>query len=509
MNLVSALHKNAICYPDRPALIDPAYPEGDNTFTYKDLYALTTEYMAILRSRNLSKACVVIICMENSVEYVATLYACWALGLIVAPLHSQSKAREIRHVHNITGAPLVIRKVTPSSSIELDIIETIGIASESSLEEGHKPKPLFAEELGMNILANDIALILFTSGTTGNPKGVTLSHKNLLSNSASIVSYLKLTEQDRTYSILPFTYSYGNSVLQSHILAGACVQLGASMVYPQKVAEALVDDQITGFYGVPSTYQILMDKTGFSQSSPKLRYITQAGGAMSITMTKRLLKLLADTDIFIMYGQTEATARLTYLPPKNLLNKTGSVGIPIPGVDISIQSPEGLSLAPNQEGEVCARGDNIMSGYWQNETATNESLVNGWLHTGDIGYVDEDGFLFLKGRKRQMIKSGANRIHPGEIEEVISEVPIVSEVAVTGEADPLLGERICAYIVLKTGGSILKTDGNEAKRSILKHCRENLPPHKQPKKLVWLTEFPRTSSGKIQKHLLQKTESTS
>ena len=499
MNLVSALFKNSISFSNRPAIIDSSLPKEKNTFSFAELAKLTKEYIYIFQSRGFSKNSIVIICMDNSVEYVAALYACWSLRVIVVPLHGQSKPNEIWKIHKATTAKILIRKKEKDRSTALNFIETL------ETESAHDtiPKDIFnnftfsENKFGADILTNDVALILFTSGTTGNPKGVTLTHKNLLANSNSIVSYLKLSERDHIYNVLPFTYSYGNSILHSHILAGGCVQLGYSMMYPQQIATGLLEEKITGFAGVPTTFHILLNKTSFSQRPPKLRYITQAGGRMSMAMTSRLLTLLPNTAIFIMYGQTEATARLTYLPPEKLLEKAGSVGIAIPGVKISVHSATGQCLEPNMEGEIVAYGDNVMQGYWNNASATKEILVNGWLRTGDVGHIDDDGFLFLKGRHTQMIKSGANRIHPGEIEELISEIDSIAEVAVIGIPDALLGEVIAAYLVLRE-------DCKRDDRAILKYCRENLSPHKQPKKIAWVAELPRTSSGKIKKHLLPK-----
>ena len=499
MNLVSVLFKNSISFSNRPAIIDSSLPKEKNTFSFSALAKLTKEYIYIFQSKGLTKNSIAIICMDNSVEYVAALYACWSLGVIVAPLHSQSKPHEIRKIHKITTAKILIRKKGKVRNAALNFIETLEIefAHHTTRKEPFNNFTFPEKQFGADILSNDVALILFTSGTTGNPKGVTLTHKNLFANSSSIVNYLKLSENEHVYNVLPFTYSYGNSILHSHILAGGCVQLGYSMMYPQQIAEGLLAEKITGFAGVPSTFHILLNKTSFSQRPPKLRYITQAGGSMSMAMTSRLLTLLPNTAIFIMYGQTEATARLTYLPPERLLEKAGSVGIAIPGVEISVRSTTGQFLEPNMEGEIVAYGDNIMQGYWNNLRATKEILVNGWLRTGDVGYLDADGFLFLKGRHKQMIKSGANRIHPGEIEELISEIDSIAEVAVIGIPDVLLGEVIAAYLVVRDN---CKQDD----RVILKYCRENLSPHKQPKRIAWVAELPRTSSGKVQKHLLPK-----
>lgn len=495
-SLVSQLIKHALISPDRAAI--KHYVKGQlEAISYLELTKLVIYYREKILKLGISENSKIVICLENSPEYLAVLYACWSLKLTVIPLHSQSKAREVKHIINFTGAKLIIAlDINPLfKQIESQALKLKGeeLTANYSVDE-----IILLEKNCLDINPSQTALILFTSGTTGNPKGVMLSHKNLTANTLSIIEYLKLQKEDEIYCVLPFTYSYGNSVLQTHIYVGACIHIGQSMVYPQKVAEGLMLPDITGFSGVPSTFQILLHKTSFSKKPPNLRYITQAGGAMNINTTNQLLQLLPQTDIFVMYGQTEAAARLSYLPPGRILDKIGSIGTAIPSVILSIVDETGLHLSDGQVGEIVAKGENIMQGYWHNPEATEATLKDGWLHTGDLGYKDEDGFIFIKGRKKQMIKSGANRIHPEEIEEVISECPAVAEVAVTGMKDELLGEVIGAFIVAKDNH---KTD-DKAIRIV---CRQNLPSHKQPKFIFWATELPKTSSGKIQRHLLTDT----
>jgi len=492
-SLVASLFDHAIRTPGQPAL--KFNEEGiQNTLSFLELSKLVVVFMREIEEISIPQGCKVIISIDNSPAYVVALYACWLLGLVVVPLHSQSKTREIKRIIEFTGAQLFIAKAN-SPLLKQVNSSSLGLSIEDTAVKSKAITPSQLTELDISTDQAQTALILFTSGTTGNPKGVMLSHSNLLANTRSIVEYLHLDHTDEVYCVLPFTYSYGNSILQTHIYAGACIQLGQSMLYPQLIAEDLQAPSITGFSGVPSTFQILLHKTSFPKAPPKLKYLTQAGGAMNVTTTNELVSLLPDTDIYVMYGQTEASARLSYLPPNKLLEKTGSIGVAIPGVTLAICDEQGNLLTDSQPGELIAKGDNIMQGYWNNPGETQKTLIDGWLHTGDLGYADKEGFIYIQGRKKQMIKSGANRIHPEEIEEVISECSDVSEVAVTGIKDDLLGELVAAFIVAKKGH--LSED-----KIIRAHCRQNLPPHKQPKLIYWVSELPRTSSGKIQRHLL-------
>jgi acyl-CoA synthetase (AMP-forming)/AMP-acid ligase II len=247
---------------------------------------------------------------------------------------------------------------------------------------------------------------------------------------------------------------------------------------------------------VPSTFYLLMrsaDLSGYDLSS--LRYVTQAGGRMEADQIRRFKELVPGTDFVVMYGQTEASARLAWVQPSELERKAGSAGQAIPGVEISIRDAAGDVLPPGEVGEICARGANVMMGYWADAEETASVLHDGWLHTGDLGHVDEDGYLFLVGRSREMIKSGAHRISPPEIEEVIRAIEGVRDVAVVGVEDEILGQVIKACVV-----PVAESD--DLKRSIRRVCRERLPAFKIPKVIEFRPELPRTDSGKVQKHLL-------
>lgn len=221
---------------------------------------------------------------------------------------------------------------------------------------------------------------------------------------------------------------------------------------------------------------------------------------MPAAHVRRLKEALPGTDIYIMYGQTEATARLSYLDPAMLHEKAGSVGKAIPGVDLRVVDGRGVQVRPGEMGEIIARGENVMLGYWKDPEETAKVLRDGWLHTGDLATVDEDGFIFIAGRKGEMIKSGAHRISPKEIEEVIASIPGVAEVAVAGRSDEILGERIAAFIVPREEGAI-------ETREVLLYCRQNLPSYKIPHDIIFVRELPKTGSGKVRKFLLGKQES--
>jgi acyl-CoA synthetase (AMP-forming)/AMP-acid ligase II len=343
------------------------------------------------------------------------------------------------------------------------------------------------------------AAIIYTSGTTGAPKGVTLSHRNFGANVVSILDYLQLSDADRIVNVLPFYYSYGNSVLHTHLAAGGCVILENSLAYPHAVLQRMVDERATGFSGVPSTFALLLNRVKLEHYDlSALRYLTQAGGPMSPAHIRRLRQVLPHAKLFVMYGQTEATARITYLPPEKLDAKLGSVGIAIPGVEVQIRDECDREVAPDEAGEICVRGANVMQGYWNDPRESARVLIDGWLHTGDIARRDKDGYIFIVGRRSDMIKTGAHRVSPQEIEEVIAELDGVAEVAAVGVADEILGEVIKAVIVPRAGCAL-------DKRGVQAHCHARLALYKVPKHVEFVAELPKTASGKLKRFSLRES----
>lgn len=345
--------------------------------------------------------------------------------------------------------------------------------------------------------SDSLAQIIYTSGTTGEPKGVMLRHSNLVANTLAIVDYLGLTEDDRVMAVLPFFYSYGNSVLLTHVAAGGSLVVNQSFVYPNVVLDQMVAEEVTGFSGVPSTYALLLHRSAIrNYQFPALRYVTQAGGAMTPRLAREVQESLPGTEVFIMYGQTEASARLSYLPPKDLLRKAGSVGKAIPGVTLEVLDASGAPAKPGEVGEIVARGPNVMAGYWGQPEATSQVLKDGALWTGDLATVDDEGYLTIVSRKSELIKSGAHRISPKEIEEILQEHPGVHEVAVIGVPDEILGEAVKAVAVLKSGAVCTERD-------LLLHCRRNLPAYKVPQRIAFCEDLPKTETGKVRKSELR------
>jgi acyl-coenzyme A synthetase/AMP-(fatty) acid ligase len=260
----------------------------------------------------------------------------------------------------------------------------------------------------------------------------------------------------------------------------------------------IIKENVTGFAGVPSSYVLLFYKSNIRKLKfPHLRYLTCAGGSLSPDNIMTLKNILPDVDYYAMYGQTEATARLSYLEPHMWKEKLGSAGKSIPGVELKVKNKEGKNVDVGEVGEIVAKGLNIMKGYWGQHEETNKVLKSDGLHTGDMARVDEDGYIYIVGRKSDMIKTGAYRVSPQEIEEVLVKHKDVMECGVVGVPDPILGELIHAFVVLTDNAHLNN-------KELLRFCKKNLPYYKIPTYIEFVPSLPKTKLGKIKRYELKK-----
>lgn len=339
-----------------------------------------------------------------------------------------------------------------------------------------------------------LAEIIFTSGSTGEPKGVMISHGNIIANTNSIIEYLGLTGDDIVQVVLPFYYCYGLSLLHTHLKVGGSVVFNNNFMFLGTVINDLKKFECTGFAGVPSHFQILLRKSKSFKTMdfPHLRYVTQAGGKLHSVFIKEFADAQPDIPFFVMYGQTEATARLSYLPPHMLEEKLGSLGKAISGVELQIINDTGEIIEEADViGELVAKGGNIMKGYLGDEEDTALTLREGWLHTGDLAYKDSDGYFYHTARVKEIIKVGGMRISPKEIEELIVTLPGVVDCSVIGIPDDILGEALKAEIVVSD-----INDHSLDESFIKKFCTEKLRPEKVPHVVQFSSKLDIAPTGK-------------
>jgi len=485
------LEKNAKLYLDKTAVI-----HQKNHLNYSQLNHLSDVYASILINNGIKKGDRVIIFLDNSIEYLIAYFAILKIGAVIVALNTKLVSRELIDIFNDCSPKLIITDERHSEIIKdaekkyCQRIDVVTIEKNNVSSRSYCIQPIAFSE-------NDLAMIIYTSGTTGKPKGVMLSHTNLSANADSIIEYLHLTANDKIMVVMPFFYSYGNSLLTTHIKVGGTLVIDNRFLYPNIVLDNMIKEEVTGFAGVPSTFSILLKKSAIRKYHfPKLRYATQAGGAMLPPMIEEFIKIVPDIKFYVMYGQTEASARLTYLDPKYLKKKMGSVGKAIPGVELIVMNKARIPVKPGETGEIVARGKNIMMGYWNAPEETTLVLHKEGLFTGDLARVDEDGFIYIVGRKKDMIKSGAYRISPIEIEDIVCQIPGIVECAVVGIQDKILGEAVGLFVV--GDGSLIE------EKVIISYCKKNLASYKIPKKIEIVSELPKTTSGKIKRRKLNR-----
>jgi len=500
--VVKLVHHNLEIHAhSRPEKI--AVFQGNETATYSDINKNANRIADLLLNCGLKKGDRVLTVIENSVFSIETYYGILKAGGVCVEVHDRSAKPEVDYYLKDSGADICF--LSQLTAGRLSGIECKTIISPAKDYENHNGKSIDINnkesftgklpQIGIN--PDDLAAIVYTSGSTGRPKGVMLSHGNIVANTKSIVSYLGLKPEDRAMSILPFYYVYGKTILNTLFHSGGSIVINNRFAFPNSVIDEMVKKEVTLFAGVPSTFAMLLNRSVFAKTEfPSLRMVTQAGGAMAPALIKRLLEVLKGAKLFVMYGATEASARISYLPPERLTDKLGSIGIPIPGVELAVRDDHGNIMPPFAQGNICANGPGIMQGYWNDSKETSKALKPWGLVTGDLGYMDDEGFFFLTGRNKQMLKIGGERVSPKEIEDAIIECGSVHETAVIGKPDDLLGEVPLAYIVPINEKSFVLDELNS-------YLRKRLAGHKQPKEWKIVKGLPKKPSGKIDKEALK------
>jgi long-chain acyl-CoA synthetase len=466
--------------------LEKSFLAGKEEISFNQLYR-SSRSMAAWLTREVGQDKHIILMSVNNIFFLTSYLAIIKSGNICIPLDPGIEKENFNYIKELTDPSLIF--------LSRDIERRLGIPSDKYIFPDILSDPLpDGESLSENNFDRErCAEIIFTSGSTGKPKGVMISHKNLIANTESIISYLKLSSDDRMLVVLPFYYCYGLSLLHTHLRAGGSIAFNNSFIFLGGVIRDLRDLKCTGFAGVPSHFQILLRKSDSFRKSvfPDLKYVTQAGGKLAPIFIDEFRESFPDVKFIVMYGQTEATARLSYLPPELYEVKKGSMGKGIPDVELKVVDETGKSIKPGETGEVIARGDNIMSGYFADIEGTKHALKNGWLYTGDLGTVDEDGYIYLTARKKEIIKVRGKRISPKEIEAVILEIPEVIDCSIEGIEDEIEGEMLKATVVIRKDAKDMIT-----RDSIRKHCSKHLVQYKIPQVYEIQEELTISPTGK-------------
>jgi long-chain acyl-CoA synthetase len=475
--------------------------------SFRDVNRAVEQVGAFLLQRGVHPGERVGVFSENSLFSVAAYLGILRAGAVAVPMGSNLSVEHTRFIIKSTEMRLAFVQVLAweESGGRFDDLATVVLDGEVTERQGGPARVPFAEALAARPAGpwpevdarKDLAVLLFTSGSTSQPRGVMLTHQNILANTESILLSAPLEPSDRVMVVLPFYYTFGASLLHTHLKAGSSLVIDRRFMFPDKVVARMKETACTGFAGVPSHFQILLRRSKFKASPPDLKWVKQAGGKLATHFIAELVTALPQAKIFIMYGATEATARISCLPPELLATKLGSIGKGIPGVKVTVEDETGKPVAVGEVGEIVAQGDNIAQGYFQAPEDTAQTFRGGRLHTGDLARVDEDGFIFVVDRAKDFLKVGGNRTSALGLEETLLKCPEVVEVAVLGIPDELLGEAVAALVVPRV-------PGDTGAIAVLQAFAEaNLAPQLVPKKIVLLGALPKTAAGKLQRKALR------
>lgn len=415
---------------------------------------------------------------------------------VVVPLSDTFDAPRVRAQLERLGATAVFLDRRVEQRYAAAIPDGLVVITDADLEGEDASEAVPVDSRASDL--DDDALLLFTSGTTAAAKVVRLTHRNLIANTTSIVEYLGLRRDDRMLVVLPFFYCFGLSLLHTHLRVGGSVSLCPSFVFPEVVLDQMEREHCTGFAGVPSTYQLLLRASSLgSRELPALRHLQQAGGKLPPALVEELVAAQPGARLFVMYGQTEATSRLSYLDPELVLVRPGSIGRGIPGVRLEVLDADGRPVAPGQTGEIHAHGDNVSPGYLDDPVGTADKFPGGSLRTGDLATVDDDGFIYIVDRADDFIKSWGHRISSQEVEACVLRMPELVSAAAVGVPDPRAGEAVTLVVTVRPGVSVTEDD-------VLRCARRGLPRHMVPARVVIIDALPLNGNGKVDKRAVRR-----
>jgi amino acid adenylation domain-containing protein len=514
MQLEQFLERSAAAHPDKVAIIC-----GDRRLTYAEIESQCNRLAHGLIGEGVQRGDRVGVYLDNTVESVLAVWAILKAGAAFMMVNPTTKSDKLSYVLNNSRATALIlarRKVNTLGDVwaetpHLKTIVTVGVGPEPAVDSASEKSFVALDDLLIRHAADsqpprkrcidiDLAALIYTSGSTGNPKGVMLTHLNMVSAATSITTYLENRHDDIVLNVLPLSFDYGLYQVLMAFKFGGTVVLERGFTYPHAVLETVVRERVTGLPLVPTMLAILlqMDLTKYDFSL--LRYVTNTAAALPVEHIRQLRQLLPHVTIYSMYGLTECK-RVSYLPPDQIDIRPASVGRGMPNEEVYVVDDQGRRLGAGEVGELVVRGANVMKGYWELPVETDQRLKPGplpnemQLHTGDLFRADDEGYLYFVGRKDDIIKSRGEKVAPREVENVLCNHPAVAEAAVIGIPDLILGQLIKAVVTLRPN-----TDATE--RDLLRHCAAHLEDFMVPQVVEIRESMPKTGNGKINKREL-------
>ncbi|WP_354684274.1 AMP-binding protein [Cupriavidus necator] len=517
-------------YPEREAV---AFREQGVRWNWREFADAVDALAAGLHTLGLEKGDRVGIWSPNRVEWLVTQFATARLGLVLVNINPAYRLSELEYALNKVGVKAIVAAEAFKTSKYLEMLQVLAPelaacepgalqaarlpALRCVIRMGDDPTPgmlryadVMARGTGVaratldaitaQLDRHDPINVQFTSGTTGAPKGATLTHRNIVNNARFIAMAMRFSEQDKLCIPVPFYHCFGMvlSVL-------ACVSTGAAMVFPGQAFEpeatmqAVSEERCTALHGVPTMFIAQLDHPNFSQYDfSSLRTGIMAGSPCPIETMKRVVSQMHMSEVTIAYGMTETSPVSFQSSTTDPLDKrTTTVGRIQPHLEVKIVDHAGATVPVGETGELCTRGYSVMLGYWDDEARTAEAIRDGWMHTGDLATIDAEGYCNIVGRVKDMLIRGGENIYPREIEEFLFRHPKVQAVQVFGVPDPKFGEEVCAWIVLKPGATATEDE-------IRDFCRDQIAHYKVPRYIRFVDEMPMTITGKVQKFVMRE-----
>ena len=516
------LRGSALRSPKKEALV-----HGPERLTYKEVWERTSGLAYGLRRAGIERGDRVGIFLGPSIPQALSVFGISQAGGVFVPINGVLFPAQVMHIANDCGMKGLVTSASKLSDLAsiLDDVPTLRfvvVVPDGPLPNISTTTFPFDElcELSMpgdwsdHAIEQDLAALIYTSGSTGRPKGVMLSHAQVMAGSSIVSTYLEITGADRILAVLPFSFDAGLNQLMTAFQHGGTLVMMA-FVFAREIVETLLKERITGMGGVPTLWSLLAQPSSSLEKNqfPHLRYITNTGGAMPQTVLATLRRALPTTNIYLMYGLTEAF-RSTYLRPAELDRRPASMGKAIPNTEILVINEDGGLCKPGEIGELVHRGPTVSMGYWGQPELTARVLRDNPLqpaqqgktekvcYSGDLVKMDEEGFLYFVGRSDAMIKSSGYRISPTEVEEVLFQSGTLREAAVIGIPDEVLGQAIKAFAAPKDGSSV-------DAETLIAFCGKKLPRHMIPRFVEILDTLPKTPSGKVDYPALRRREGLS
>ncbi|MBN1955563.1 MAG: AMP-binding protein [Anaerolineae bacterium] len=487
-------------FPQKTALVC-----GSARHSYADLEAMANRLAHALLECGLERGDRVAIFMPNSVESVVAIFAVLKAGGVFVVVNHATRANKLAYILRDCAARAIVvdgrragqvlRAMEQVPSLRCGIVKgAISLADDRLFDWAAVQERYPAQRPAVAVAAQDLACLVYTSGSTGEPKGVMEGHDNVDFVTSSIISYLDNQPEDVVIDVLPFSFDYGLYQLLMTFKFGGTLVLEKSFAYPVTVLQKIAAERVTGLPGVPTLFALLMRMDLSCYDFSCLRYITNTAAALPVRHIQEIRRSFPAARLYSMYGLTECK-RTLYLPPEELERRPTSVGIPIPGTEVWIEGEDGSRVGPGEVGELVVRGPHVMRGYWNSPELTARSFRPGpapgerLLYTGDLFWADEEGFYYFVSRQDDIIKSRGEKVAPKEIENVLCGLPGVAEAAVVGVPDPLLGEAIKAFVVA--------SDPALTEQDVLRHCRLHLEDLMVPQHVEFLDALPKMASGKV------------